>query len=160
MTKLRAEDFLELRTNTGVPVKNIEMMNGHYLIYKIPVEGRILDLPDEFKSKSIKNVLMVRGLVIKSSSPFRRKRAKPYFVWDNEKKDWVVKYKTLEGSESFPSAVPEGKCVLYNSYNVGRIKVNCVNEPLVVVRDIDIDAWFEPSKIGMIDLTSKAYRCA
>jgi hypothetical protein len=159
MLKTTTDGYLDLETEKGWRIRDLELLNGHHLVYKLPIEDKdqVL-LPDEFKKKSIKNVTMIRGLVLRVSAPFARKRTKKYWVWDSKKEDMVHKWRLHEGIKLFPPDIQEGHGILYASYNVGKIKANGITEPLVIIRDIDVLATFPISESKRVDLPSQVYR--
>jgi len=161
-SQLDLDLFLSMTTTTGFPVRNIRMQGGHFLVYKIPMgDSPNLLLPDMYKKKAIKNIVSIKGFVIRATEPFCPKKAKQYWVWDKDQEMEVPKYRTI----SLPrreSEVEAGVCILYSSYNVGKVTVQDMYEPLVIIREVDILASWAPeedSKITLGDHTmdQKAY---
>ena len=161
-TPLDLDFFLDLETEAGWKVRDFLPLNGHHLVYKIPLSETVADspiiLPKAVQKKAVKNLTMIRGFVIRASAPWGRKRPVKRVVWDNETGSWSVKWDLRESSQCFPSDLPSGACVLYNSYNVGQVKVRGLEDPLVVVREIDVDAVFQPEEIERVCLGSRAMK--
>lgn len=151
--------FHELTTETGCKVSDIQPLNGHFLIYKIMLPKKSdggITLPYHYRRRSIKNVSMILGFVLKSSQPWRRKFNRKTMVWDHRTESWKANWKVWDGKESYPSDIPEGVGVFYNSYNVGKLKVQGLDEPLVHIRHIDILATFPIENWSDVQVGGKA----
>jgi hypothetical protein len=157
---LNLDYFYGLDTELGWKVGDFQPINGHHLVYKIPLgetfAGSRIILPPEVQRKATRNVTMIRGFVLKTSGPWHRKRPLKRIVWDNEGDCWKVDWTILEAKDPLETDIPLGCCALYTSYNMGRIKVRGLGDPLVVVREIDIDAIFDPKEIERVALGAKA----
>ncbi len=97
---MKHEELLELETKTGVKVKDIELVNGYHLVYKIPISSETIALPSIVQKKSVRNVVMIVGQVVRSSSPFRRKHSKRHIRWKQELKDWKTEWTVRDGTEN------------------------------------------------------------
>jgi hypothetical protein len=152
--------FYGLETEMGWKVSDFQPINGHHLVYKIPLgetfAGSRIILPKGVQRKATGNVTMIRGFVLKTSGPWHRKRPIKRIVWDNKAESFKVDWKILEAREPLETDIPAGCCALYSSYNMGKIRVRGLDEPLVVVREIDIDAIFAPVAIERVALGNKA----
>lgn len=158
--ELDLEKFLDMETEFGWKLRDVTTFNGHHLVYKVPTqETGLVILPDLYKKKSVKNIVMIRGFVICSSGPFNRKSAKRTYVWDRKAEQNKLKWVVREANNPFPSEVQPGDGILYMSYNVGKVKVVGMSEPLVMVREIDIVAKFPSNQAQMVGLPKKAYKC-
>jgi len=161
MKDLSLDHFLELETDYGWKIKDADLMGGHHIVYKIPMDDHsVIALPESFKRKATANICLIRGLIIKTSRPFRRVRATKTFQWSNKDEQMVVKWVTVEGTKHVPTDIRAGSGILYSSYNVGRIPVKGLSEPLVVVRDVDIMAAFDMADAKSVVLPDKALNCA
>lgn len=155
------EEFLSLEMENGWKVRDCFPIQGHHLVYKVPVEKiGIIHLSEGLAKKSIRNIMMIRGLVIKASPPFRRVYSKKSVIWDNEKSDWAVKWPKQYGRGEYPSDVKDGDAIMYMSYNVSKIRVHGLREPLVVIRDLDVVSTFDIEDIDRVGLHQRAYNCA
>lgn len=142
---MKLDHFLDLETDTNIKIRDIKMRGGHFLVYKIPMpENDFIALPDVYKARAIRNVVAIKGLVLRHSAPFRPKRAKQYWEWDTSG-DYpreVPKYKVVDLPET-ESPVKAGDVILYNSYNIAKVEVSGLLEPLVIIREVDILASWE-----------------
>ncbi len=156
---LELDYFLDLNTDLGWKIRDFEPINGHHLVYKIPIPERTsgnIILPPGVRKKAVRNVTMIRGFVLRASAPWRRKRSIKRIVWDQEGDCWKVDWKILEGAKALDSDISAGSGVLYTSYNMGKVFTPALPEPLVVIREIDIDAAFAPGEISRVNLGQKA----
>jgi len=149
-----------METDAGVRVRNLRLQNGNFLVYKIPMDdftkGVVpLALPDQYKKRAIKNVVAIKGFVLRSSEPYNVVRAKQYWVWDEKAGQQMPRYK-LKTLPKVKAEVKPGDCVLYNSYNVAHIKVSGLVEPLVVIREIDMLAVWSPKDNDAVELSDHA----
>jgi hypothetical protein len=145
--------FLNLETSRGDLVRNIRLREGHYLVYKIPMaDNPFIALPDQYKAKAVKNIVSIKGFVIVASEPWRRKTAKQYWVWDKDQEMEMPKYKTITSPTAVPSEVVAGKCVLYNSYNIAKIVVPALDDELVIIRECDMMAIWDPKEDKSVTL--------
>lgn len=151
-------DFADLQTEFGVPVRNLRLKGGHYLVYKVPMaDNPFFVLPDVYKSRAVKNIVAIKGFVLRSSEPFHPKKAKRYWEWDMKQDPPVEmpKYKTVTLPETEASVQP-GDCVLYNSYNIAKVAVEGHTEPLVIIRDVDLLATWRPEVDSRVALSDHA----
>jgi hypothetical protein len=159
---LELEYFLDLQTSRGDRVRDMQFREGHYLVYKIPMEDNpFIALPESFKVKAVRNIVSIRGFVILASSPWRPKKAKRYWEWDRDQEMDMPKYKTITVPMLKEPEAKPGECVLYNSYNIARIEVG-LDEPLVVIRECDMVASWKPSydkqvSLGEHTMSQQAY---
>jgi hypothetical protein len=157
-TPLTLEYFHTLTADQGWKVGDYLPINGHHLVYKIPVDqetGKGIVLPEQYRRKATKNVVMIRGFVLRASAPWNRKHSKKRMIWDNQTESWKADWDVWDAAEPRPSDFEDGVGILYNSYNVGKVKVRGLPEPLVVVRDIDVEAIFPIETAGRVGLGAK-----
>jgi len=108
-------------------------------------------LPDQYKKRAIKNVIAIKGFVLRATAPYGTIRAKQYWVWDEKAGQEMPRYKT----KTLPKANPEvkaGDCVLYNSYNIAHVFVQGLPDPLVIIREIDMFTVWDPKDDATIEL--------
>jgi len=149
---LDVEFFLNLTSSTGYSIRTMRLREGHYLVYKIPMaDSPFIALPGSYKAKAVRNIVSIKGFIIKASAPWRPKVAKRYWKWDRDQEMDMPAYKTV----TMPCLKePEGKpgeCLLYNSYNIARIEVG-LDEPLVVIRECDMMATWDPKDDASVTL--------
>jgi hypothetical protein len=158
--ELDLDKFLDMETEYGWKLRDVELFYGHHLVYKIPTQetGKVI-LPDIYKKKSVKNIVMIRGFVIRTSNPFNRKIARKDYIWDRKAGQLALKWVVREANNPIPSDVRPGDGILYMSYNVGKVKVVGMSEPLVMVREIDVVARFPSNQAQRVGLPKKAYKC-
>jgi len=152
--------FLDLETDGGVKVRDYRLQNGHFLVYKIPMgdftKGVVpIKLPDQFKKRAVKNVVAIKGFVLRSSEPYCPVRAKTYWVWDEKAGQEMPRHK-LKTLPRTDAEVQPGDCILYNSYNIAQIKAQGLLEPLVIIREIDMLATWSPGDDDSVDLADHA----
>ena len=155
---LSLDHFYALKTEQGWSLGNFCSINGHHLVYKIPVADTTelgIALPEYYRKKATKNVVMIRGFVICASLPWHRKYTHKRMVWDIKTESWKTVWRVWDSAIPQPSDFGSGIGVLYNSYNVGKVKVPGLPEPLVVVRDIDVEATFSIDSTSRIHLGAK-----
>jgi hypothetical protein len=153
-------DFLDRWTDLDCKVKDIKLVNDHYLVYKIKAEnkssgkgGTKILMPDIFVEKSIRNLSIIKGLVVKASDPFRSRIVRKRLVgFDVVTGNWTPKAIVKVGTVQQP-VVAQGDGILYNSYCVGKVAVEGYEEPLVIVRGIDIEASFPMEVSDSISLS-------
>jgi hypothetical protein len=152
--------FMDLEADGGVKVRDYRLQNGHYLVFKIPMadltSGVVpLVLPDIYKKRAVKNVVAIKGFVLRSSEPYCPVRAKTYWEWDEKAGQQMPKHKL----KTFPQTEAEvrpGDCVLYSSYNIAHIAVNGLLDPLVIIREIDMLTVWDPKDDDSIQLSDHA----
>lgn len=150
--------FLRLKTASGLPLNKLKMRGGHYLVFKCPMaENPYLQLPDSFKSRAIKNIVAIKGFVVIASQPWHPVVAKRYWEWDKTSGMEMPRYKTVTMDVAKDAEVKAGQCILYNSYNIGKVKVNGLIEELVIIREIDMMASWSPKVNDTIDLPDRSY---
>lgn len=157
---LHLDSFLDLETDAGVPVRDFRLQNGHLLIYKIPMDeftaGVVpLKLPDKYRTRAIRNVVAIKGFVVRSSEPYCPQRAKTSWVWDKKAGQSMPKH-TLITFPRVEAEVQAGDCVMYNSYNIAHIRVTGLVEPLVIIREIDMFAVWDPKYNKEVELSDHA----
>lgn len=150
--------FLSLETESGIPVRDIRLQGGHHLSYKIMdpeasagLHGMPIIMPKQYRRRSVGNLAAIRAFMIATSCPFRRKHARRELYWDfedtysDERGNPIPKqkarWKVREGAMKAPRVRP-GECIIYNSYNLAKIACIGLAEPLVIIRDLDIDVIF------------------
>lgn len=159
---LNLSTFLDLETEDGGKLRDFRLQNGHFIIYKIPMDdftkGAVpILLPDQYKKRAIKNVIAIKGFVIRASEPYGTVRAKQYWVWDEKAGQEMPRYKI----KTLPRAEPEvkaGDCVLYNSYNIAHLSVKGLLDPLVIIREIDMLTVWDPADNDAIELGDHAIK--
>jgi len=165
------EELQALETEYGRPISSFHMRNGHYLVLKVEIEtmtdgthGEPIALAGTTKRKSVGNLHAVRGLVLRATSRFVVKRARKKYRW---KWKWAGKMQPRLNREGYwvpynvvekDAEVQVGEGVVYNSYNVGKISVEGLRDPLVIVREMDIVASFDREYMANVDLTDLALR--
>jgi len=154
------EELLESETEHGWKVKDFSPIQGHHLVMKIPDKERIVALPEKYLTRTIRNIVYIRGLVLRSTGPFTRKYSRKLWKWNPKKEDFEVKWRVTEAKIPSPSEISPGDGIVYNSYNVGKVRVKGVREPLVIVRELDIWAKFPYKDVYRIDLTEQAINCS
>lgn len=157
---LQLESFLDLEADGGVKVRDFRLLGGHYLVYKIPMndttDGVVpIALPDQFKKRAIKNVVAIKGFVLRSSEPYQPVRAKKTWAW-NEAAGQEMPVYTPRYLPRTEAEVKPGTCVLYNSYNVAFVGVKGLLEPLVVIREVDMLAVWDPTDNDAVALSDHA----
>lgn len=151
--------FQEMKTEAGWRVRDVNLVNGHHLIYKIPLGEKSkggITLPPQYRKKATRNVIMILGYVVGVSNPWRRKHNRKYLVWDKIGETWKTEWKVWDGKAVLPADFEAGSCVLYNTYNVGKVKSPELSDPLVVVRDIDIAAHFSVGDLERVKLGERS----
>jgi hypothetical protein len=151
-------DFLDLETEHGVPVRNYRPLGGHYIVYKVPMkEGSIIALPEAFKARAVKNIVAIKGLVLCATERFRPKKAIRYWEWDmkQDPPTEMPKYKVVDLPEVGATVNP-GDHILYNSFNVAHVNVIGLSEPLVVIRDCDLLAAWDADYDDQVELSDHA----
>lgn len=149
---LDLEFFLKLESSTGFKIRNMLLREGHYLVWKIPMaDNPFISLPDQYRAKAVRNIVSIKGFVVKASMPWRPKVAKRYWEWDKDQEMDMPKYKTVTQPCLKEPEVQAGECILYNSYNIARIEVG-LEEPLVVIRECDIIAAWDPKDDHRVSL--------
>lgn len=163
---LDLEGFLNLETEFGYPVRDLELRNGMYLVWKVPMseqskgrQGKPIFLAAQYRRRAVGNLVAIIGYVIRVSAPWLGSRSKKHWVNLPEhvaERDGLPgtmrpRYKTKTCGEFQPQLKP-GRAILYNSYNVGQIFVPALNENLVVVREIDVMAHFAAESIASYEL--------
>jgi hypothetical protein len=163
---LELDEFLYRQTDYGCMVKDLELQNGHYLVWKIPMaaqskgeEGKPIDLPDNFRRRQIGNLVAILGFVVASPSPFRAKHAKRYWKVVSEEEAALdqlpglerPRYKVRNGIMASPQVQP-GEAIVYNSYNLGFIEAYGLHEPLAIIREVDVLARFPASRVEDYEL--------
>jgi hypothetical protein len=142
-------ELLDRITEFRCRVRDLKLLNNNYLVQKIRINsihtianGINLLLPDIFTKKSVGNLVQIRALVIKASMPFVSKHVgKRYLGLDAKSCSYQYMYPIRNGTVQQP-VVNEGDCIIYNGYNVGKVEVEGLDDPLVIVRGIDIEATF------------------
>jgi hypothetical protein len=157
---LSLDFFLDLETDGGVKVRNYRLLGGHYLVHKIEMndttDGVVpIVLPDQFKNRAIKNVVAIKGFVLRSSAPYQQVRAKKSFAW-NEAAGQEMPVYTPHFLPVTEAEVTPGQCLLYNSYNVAFVSAQGLLEPLVVIREVDILAVWDPEDNDAVSLSDHA----
>ncbi len=163
---LELDEFLYRQTDYGCMVKDLELQNGHYLVWKIPMaeqskgeHGAPIDLPDNYRRRQVGNLVAIMGFVIASSAPFRTKHAKKYWKVVSEaeaSRDQLPglerpRYKVRSGIMAEPQVQP-GSAIVYNSYNLGFIEIVGLQEPLTLIREIDVLARFSVDRVPAYEL--------
>lgn len=149
---LDVDHFLNMRASTGHIVRDMIFREGHYLLYKIPMEKAGITLPDQYTAKATKNIVSIKAFVIIASLPWCRKTAKQRWEWDETSEMEVPKYDTIRAQKEYPGEIEAGMCVLFNSFNVAKIEVGEIYDELVVARECDIMAWWKPEHNSEIEL--------
>lgn len=149
--------FLSQDSELGHLVQNYELINGTYLVYKIPMpeeskgdHGRKIVLADGFRRRAVGNRIIIRGLVIRSSAPFREIRAKQKWVTLPEAVAQLdglpgtarIKYLPRMQRRCSNAQVEPGRGILYNSYKLCDLDLPDIHEDLVIVREIDVFGHF------------------
>ena len=157
------EWFWDLETSKGQYVRDLRLLGGTHLVWKIPVRDGVIKTPDSYKARSVGNLCAIKGFVIKVSEPWRPKQAvKTGYKWSPDHEMDLPQYKIKTMPEQVSPLTP-GDCILYNSYNLGKLEVAGLPEGLVFVRDIDIEAYWAPSydrhvELGDHAMTARAMR--
>jgi co-chaperonin GroES (HSP10) len=152
---MELKDILDLKTVSGYPVRKLRMRGGHNLLMKLRIPGSTdkgLLLPDRFTRRSIENVVSTKGLVVIASEPFRPKLLKTKYKWNNALSCPTPHSETRDAQFMVESSVQAGDHVLYTSYNIGKVEVVGLDEPLVIVREIDIIASFAADYDSHVEL--------
>jgi hypothetical protein len=142
----------DLMTEWG-PLSQIRMQNGNHLVMKVVAppmtsgsNGVAIALTQQTRKTSVGNLSMIRGLVVKGSESYRRRRSKKYFIDEYDPIDNIfkpkLKWRVTRGNDRFPAGIQTGDAIIYNSYNLGRLRVDGLVSPLVIVREMDILATF------------------
>lgn len=167
---LDLQEFLSRDTEYGCKVKDLQPKNGTYLIWKIPMseessgkQGAKIYLAPQFRRRQVRNLVSILGFVVSVSEPFRMLHSRKKWVSLPEAeaaKDGLPgtirpRYTVRHGVVTNPQ-VKAGDCVVYSSYNLGRVNVIGLDEPLVVVREIDVLARFPVEKIEDYELADFA----
>lgn len=149
--------FLNQDTELGHLVQDYELLGGTYLVYKIPMaeeskgdQGKKILLADGYRRRAVGNRIVIRGLVIRSSTPFREIRAKKKWVNMPEEVAALdglpgtarIKYLTRMQSRLSRAQVEPGRGILYNAYNLCHIDLPDIHDELIVVREIDVFGHF------------------
>jgi len=165
------EEIQALQTEYGRPVSAFRMTNGNNLVMKVEIEamtdgthGESIALAGTTMRKSVGNLHAVRGLVLRNSAPFVVKSARKKHRW---KWGWAGKMHVREKREHYwvpyriavtEPALHENEGIVYTSYNVGKIAVEGLRDPLVIVREMDVVAAFDREYMADVDLTDLAMR--
>jgi hypothetical protein len=157
---LNLEAFLNLEDNDGIPLRNYRLQGGHFLIYKIPMKDTTdgvvpIKLPDQYRKRAIKNVVAIKGFVIRSSEPYQPVRAKTTWAWNEKAGQQMPVHKPVWYPRTEAEVKP-GQCVLYNSYNIAHVNVPGLVEPLVVIREVDMLAVWNPQYDESVSLSDHA----
>lgn len=153
------EDLLSLETDLGCTVDQLRFVGGHMLVRKLRVPdtssgefGRRIHLPGVFVRRSVKNLTLIKAEIIRESEPWlSRHTGKRVVGLDTKTGRWVYKYPTKPGV-IVPPVARIGEGILYNGYNVGAVRVYGLEEPLVIVRAIDIEAVFPMACVHEIQI--------
>jgi hypothetical protein len=153
------EEILHLEVRPGVKVKDIRMMNGHNLVCKTQMAdmtpGRIV-LPNKYRKKSICNLVAVKGLLVTVSEPYRPKIVKTTMKYSEAFGHEIPQHKTVDLDKILPSVMVAGECILYNSFNMGRVEVPGLDDGLIMVRDCDVLAAWDADLDDTIELSDFA----
>jgi hypothetical protein len=149
--------FLDQDTELGHLVRNYELLCGTYLVYKMPMaeeskgdHGKKILLADGYRRRAVGNRILIRGLVIRSSAPFREIRAKKKWVnlpAEQAELDGLpgtarIKYFPRIQARLSRAQVEPGRGILYNAYNICHMDLPDIHDELVVVREIDVFGHF------------------
>jgi hypothetical protein len=149
-----------MKTEFGVPVKKIRLLNGHNLVYKIPRADTTgsLKLPDTYVRKSVRNLIAIKGLVIKVTEPYRPKVSKIIYVYNSAYNEQLPRSIVKDCKKPIEAVLTPGEFIVYNSYNVGMVAVEGLPEPLVIVRDIDLFVAYQAAVDGTVELGDAIYQ--
>lgn len=159
--------FWNQETEIGQAVRDLELVNGTYLVYKIPMpeeskgdHGHKIVLAPGYRRRAVGNRIVIRGFVVKSSNPFHEIRARKKWVnlpqevaeLDGLPGTARIKYIPRVNTNLSRAQVEPGRGILYNSYNLCHIDLPEINDELVVVREIDVFAHFPIESVERYEL--------
>ncbi len=174
-SRIPLEEILDMVTHHGDTVRSTSMRNGHYLVQKYCKDNRTsggLYLPDIHVKRTISNLHAIIGRIIIPSAPWKYhhqfpfSKKSPYEGQSGEHIDeiqhrWKNKQKyRKENSEKIcdPKDLAQDSHMVYNSYNVARILVEGLIEPLVVVRYVDIELLIPKGELSKVTLGDASMR--
>lgn len=157
----KVSEILEMLTSTGYRVGDLRMMNGNHLVQKLRMDnelefssGKKMLLPDVHTRKSIGNLVAIKGLVIVPSIPWRPKVLKTKYEYSEIHGTPIPKSKVVNTGALVSTSLQSGDGIVYNSYNIGKIEVVGLDEPLVIIREIDMMSQFLLSDADEIELVN------
>lgn len=144
------DEFLSRETSLGVPLSRLRMQSGHFLVCKVPEDrwtagrdGASIALPEVHRTKSVRNLVSIRGVVVRASEPWTPTQAR--YVQARDARGQPVKRSVVEHLPVAHSTIKPGDFIVYESYNCGQIAVDGAPNTLVIVREIDILCTFPSS---------------
>lgn len=139
------ERILDSETDLGCIVRKIQLRNGHYLIKKesIPEKVSLLSMPEIVLRKSVTNLVVIKGRIIIASAPYQPWVQQSVYEWNEAVGQQLRREKPIRCAEVVDPPLRSGDGVMYQSYNVGKVRVEGLDEELVIVRDIDILCSFD-----------------
>jgi hypothetical protein len=145
--RLRCQDF---RCRVG----DISMRNGHYLVLKVETpaltdgaHGDPIHLPGTHTVKSTRSMVCIRGLVLRSGTPYLKRGLR----WTENPVTKRPRSEVCDLGIVEPQ-VQAGEGIIYQSYNAGKIRVNGLTQPLVIVREIDVECHFPREMMRHVDI--------
>ena len=149
-----------MMTEFGVPVKQVRLLNGNNLVYKIPSADTLgmFKLPDTYVRKSVRNLIAIKGLVVKVTEPYVPKVAKIVYVFNAAYNEPIPRSIVKDCKRPIDAVLTPGEFIVYNSYNVGTVSVVGLPEPLVIVRDIDLFVAYPPEVDSTVELGDGIFR--
>jgi hypothetical protein len=143
----------------GAKVGSVKLLNGHAVLWKIPMPERTgsagLLMPDQYRKRAVGNLCAIKGLLLKVSEPWTRKKVKTTWAFDIKAGQDMPTHTVLDDAHG-PSSIQAGMCCLFNSYNVGHVIVKEMDDYLVIVREIDMEAIWSPDVDDDVELSSWA----
>jgi hypothetical protein len=143
--------------SNGAKVRSIKLLNGHALVWKIPMPEKVgpLHMPDQYRKRAVGNLCSIKGLILKVSEPWTRKKVKTTWAFDIKAGQDMPTHKVSDDVHG-PSSIRAGDCMLFNSYNMGHIVVKEMDDYLVLVREIDMEAVWTPDYDDQVELSTWA----
>lgn len=152
---LSVEFFRGLTLRNGSKVGSVRMLNGHLLVWKIPMPECIgkcgLKMPDQYRARAVGNLCAIKGFVVASSAPWTRKKVKTTWAFDQKAGQEMPTHKVSDAARA-PSEIAAGDCIVFNSYNVAHVEVEELDTYLVVVREIDVEMSWSPDYDSLVEL--------
>jgi co-chaperonin GroES (HSP10) len=102
----------------------------------------------------------IKGLVVSASEPWQPKHKKRRYIGlDTKSGSYQYQYDFVSGP-FFAGDISVGDGIIYNSYNVGKVKLIDCDEELVIVRSIDIEAVFPMESVDTVQVGDHAMTTA